>query len=300
MIGAVAHVREFGAVGRPAHFGGSDAGARANQRRGTARSSQGRAPDLPAEKVRHAIAFGRDFGRVSYADLARRFARGGNPDRLFNARRVCHWIRVGSPEELQVTAADVDHGAGVGCPAQLANVLSIVLRVVGETLSLVIRGGGDPDVAGAALVEQPRDFAAAGRSHQFGRERRGEHLLQGKRLADCAARYEKRGKQQAFHVEPVYSCGAFCGGIFKAGAPPPGLSSQWRAPHREGDARAILTNKRGPHACGTSRQFEAVCNANLYQARPYIYREVSLTWTSCSNSCSNIRPTSSIRASSSS
>ena len=72
------------------------------------------------------------------ADFARGFPGGGDPDGLLNAGGIGGGVGVGAPEKFQVAAARVEHGAGVGSPAELADVLAIVGGVVGEARALEI------------------------------------------------------------------------------------------------------------------------------------------------------------------
>src|ERR1035437_6734453 len=58
---------------------------------------------------------------------------------------------------------------------------------------------------------------------------------------------------RAVHVEPVYSSGRL--------------------------GRSMIFYYEGLPPRRLSRQFQSVCNANLFQARPYTYRYVPLTWT---------------------
>ena len=205
VIGAVAHVGEFGAVGRPANLARGDAGARVNQQRRPAPAGERRYEDLSAEQVRQPVALRRHHRRVSRTDLARRFTRRGDPDGLIDAGRIRRRVGVGASEEFQVAAAHVDHRLAIRGPAELAHILPIVLRVVGEAHAFEIRRRGHPHVARAALIEQPRHLAAARRDNQFRGKWRREHLFQGEGLGKRQRRQKDTGKQRTFHVEPVYS-----------------------------------------------------------------------------------------------
>src|SRR5204862_83737 len=55
----------------------------------------------------------------------------------------------------------------VGRPMELADVDAVVGGVAGDANAFEIGSGGHPDVAGAALIQEPRDLAAAGRGDQF-------------------------------------------------------------------------------------------------------------------------------------
>jgi hypothetical protein len=54
---------------------------------------------------------------------------------------------------------------------QLADIGAVVAGVIGGANAFEIGRGGDPDVTGAALVQQPGDFSAAGSGDQLRRER---------------------------------------------------------------------------------------------------------------------------------
>ncbi len=142
---------------------------------------------------------------MSLADLARRFTGRGDPNGLIDAGRVCRRVGVGPSEKLQVAAAHVDHGLAIRSPMQLAHILPVVLRVAGEAHAFEVRRRGNPHVARAALIEQPRHFAAARRDSQFRGKWRREHLFQGEGLGKRQRCQKEGSKQRTSHVEPVYS-----------------------------------------------------------------------------------------------
>ena len=168
VIGAVADVREFGAVRRPANLARGDTGARVNQQRRPAPAGKRRHENLSAGQVGQPVALRRHHRRVSRSDLARRFTGSGDPNGLIDAGRVCRRVGVGPSQKFQVAAAHVDHSLAVRRPAELAHILPVVLRVVGEAHAFEIGCRGHPHVARAALIEQPRHLAAARRDDQFG------------------------------------------------------------------------------------------------------------------------------------
>jgi hypothetical protein len=81
----------------------------------------------------------------------------------------------------------------------LADILTIILGVVGETRAFEIGRGGDPNIARAALIQEPRDSTAAGRRNQFRGKWRREHLFQGEGLGRRHRCQQKAGEQRVFH-----------------------------------------------------------------------------------------------------
>ncbi len=181
VIAAVADKCQFAAVGRPCGFRRSHAGADMIQGR---RLIAGGDPDLPAVDERHAIAFGGEGRPVSVCHLVRLAAGRHLPHGLLYAIGIGAGVRIGPAGKFQVAAAGVVDALGVGRPMQFAEILPVILGVRCDANALPVRRGGHPDIARAALVQQPRHLLAAGSRHQFGRKRRGEYLLQRERSGE--------------------------------------------------------------------------------------------------------------------
>ncbi len=106
------------------------------------------------------------------------------------SRREIARIGIIAVQEFQIAAAREDDRAAVFGPGDLAEVLAVIILIGGEPASFVIGCGGDPQVARAAFVENPDDFAAAGSGVEFGSEGRAEILFDGGRRPVKAAAKE--------------------------------------------------------------------------------------------------------------
>src|SRR5712691_1590160 len=115
---------------------------------------------------------------MTVADLARLLAGSRDPDGLLDARGVGARVGIGPAEELEIATTHIHHGAPIGSPVQLPDILSVISVIRGEPDSLVVRRPSDPDVARAALIQHPGNFASARGSDQLRWERSREHLLE--------------------------------------------------------------------------------------------------------------------------
>src|SRR5579864_2900155 len=137
-----------------------------------------RPPDLPLAEKSDAIAFGRSGGVMAFAEFSRITAVERNdPQRLFDALRITAWVW-SFAAYVEIAAANEHDGAAVGRPAQLVDVLAVIVRKVCNFVPAIIRRRGGPNVAGAACVHLP-GHAPAGRSRHEGFGKWiGQRLLQ--------------------------------------------------------------------------------------------------------------------------
>src|SRR5579863_4309435 len=98
-------------------------------------------------------------------------ARRDHPDVLLDSLREAARVRV-LLVILEVAAPRVDDGLAVRRPLKLADVLSVVIGVIGNGAPPVIGRLGYPDVSRPARVEYPRDRATGRRRDEFRREGR--------------------------------------------------------------------------------------------------------------------------------
>ena len=116
-------------------------------------------------------ALGRNGGRMPLCDLTRRgvFRRtwGDDIDGLIHAGGERARVWVVASEKFQIASAGVDYGLRVGSPANLPHVLPVVPRVSSHADAFEIGGCGNPDVAGAAFIQDPGDLIAGGSGNQF-------------------------------------------------------------------------------------------------------------------------------------
>src|SRR6266568_277608 len=121
-------------------------------------------------------------------------------------------------------AANVDDGPAVGRPREIGDLLTVVVRVGGQGLALVVGGCRDPHVARATRVEHPRDRAARRRGDEFVWKRWAHHLLDGEA---GLLRGERSGGEQSERGERENATGRS-----HAGRKYPGLRSSARGETR--------------------------------------------------------------------
>jgi hypothetical protein len=142
-------------------------------------------------------------------DLARLIARRHDPDILFDSGGVGGGIRIGMAQELQIAAAHEDQRLAIGGELQLPDILAIVVSPGGQPYALKIGCSRVPDIAGAALVEQPGNRAAAGGRGDFGRERSGQHLFQSECTGGKRTGASQGGQKKMSHSNSLARSGAF-------------------------------------------------------------------------------------------
>ena len=167
VIAAIAGERQRRSIGRPLQFIRRSLGVD-GFRRLRVRVQRGH-PDLAVLQKRDA-AVARNGGSAAVAQFLGRTAIEGNRvDRLL--RRLGKIPGIGDVAVgLEIAAAGIHQEASVGAPGEVAQVLAVVFLIRGEPAALVIRRGRDPEVARSAFIEDPGDFAPAGRGDELGRE----------------------------------------------------------------------------------------------------------------------------------
>ncbi len=140
------------------------------------------APDLTVADEEQAVAIVCEEWCMTFADEDGLSAGGQGLDEDFDR---CGVLEVGRVGGLAVgsgfCAVGVGDGGGVGGPGELADVLRVVLGIVGE-LARGLIGFGDPEIVAALGVLYPGEEIALRRGSERGGIRRAENLLQRKRL----------------------------------------------------------------------------------------------------------------------
>ncbi len=131
-------------------------------------------PDLPGPKECHAVALRGHRWEVSIREEDRSpTAERDAPDldrRRDRQRSGVDGDRI-VPVGPVVAAADVDDPTAISGYRDAGQFLTVVVRVVSQATSGILRPLGYVDVAFAFLVERPSDAGAASRGHEFVRER---------------------------------------------------------------------------------------------------------------------------------
>ncbi len=90
---------------------------------------------------------------------------------------------------LEIAAAHVQQAASVRSPAELTDLLAVVFGVLGELPAAIFGRFGDPYVASAPRIQDPRDPAAWTSSKIVG-ERSRQRLFERKPRRGCLGGYQ--------------------------------------------------------------------------------------------------------------
>jgi hypothetical protein len=174
-------------------------------------------------RERHRVAVGGHRGGVAGAeadDLAgREIDRVDLAVLLLGAgRRIRRQVVGGRPVLVVVAAAHEHEVLAVRREGEVGQLLAVVVGEARQLPRFEPRRRGGPDVAGAALVEHPRDLVSVFCRHHLGRKRIAEDLLHRERSRGRRRR-GRRARQQ--HDAHEHACMSHCS------APPTIACSAW-------------------------------------------------------------------------
>src|SRR5882724_2132141 len=149
-------------------------------------AAQLRKPDLALEKICDVVSFGGNGRRMAFSQefCFAAFDRNG-PYALLDALRGTLRIGIRTIQKFEVASSSENNRARVWRPAQLAEVLAVVIGIGSDLLRFVISVGGrfgNPRVAAAQGIENPGYATFGGRGGELRWKGRTGYLFQQKRF----------------------------------------------------------------------------------------------------------------------